>query len=60
MPKQYRIKMSVVVDSSLSAKELNTRLIVALYDMDSGYAKLSDVDDDLKVVDYEDIKVNKI
>ncbi|MCK4553889.1 hypothetical protein KAU19_02920 [Candidatus Parcubacteria bacterium] len=49
----YDININAQVESKLSAKELRSQLVIALYDVESQYSKLDGVDDDLEVVDYE-------
>ena len=49
----YNININARVESKLSEKELRSKLVIALYDVDSQYSKLDRADDDLEVVDYE-------
>jgi len=49
----YNIDINAQIESKLSEKELRSRLVIALYDVESQYSKLDGVDDDLEVIDYE-------
>ena len=49
----YNIDINAQVESKLSEKELRSRLVIALYDVENQYSKLDGVDDDLEVIDYE-------
>ena len=49
----YNIDISAQIESRLSKKELRSRLVIALYDVDNQYSKFDGVDDDLEVIDYE-------
>lgn len=49
----YNIDINAQVESKLSEKELRSRLVISLYDVDSQYSKSDGVDDDLEVIDYE-------
>jgi len=49
----YDINIRASVESKLSKEELESKLVVALYDIENQYSKFDGVDDDLEVVDYE-------
>ena len=49
----YNININAQVKSNLSKKELESKLVVALYDTENQYSKIDGVDDDLEVIDYE-------
>lgn len=49
----YNIDINAQVESKLSEKELRSRLVIALHDVDSQYSKFDGADDDLEVIDYE-------
>ncbi|MBU4375596.1 hypothetical protein KKH38_03785 [Patescibacteria group bacterium] len=49
----YNININAQVESKLSKKELESQLVIALYNTDTQYSKLDGVDDDLEVADYE-------
>ena len=51
--RQYTVRIECTIDSILSQKDLEARLVVALHDVEQGYTKLDGVDDDLKVTDYQ-------
>ena len=49
----YDIDINAQVESKLSEKELRSRLVIALYDVENQYSKFDGVDNDLEVIDYE-------
>ena len=49
----YNIDINAQVESKLSEKELRSRLVIALHDVENQYSKFDGVDDDLEVVDYK-------
>ncbi|MCK5475396.1 MAG: hypothetical protein KAI71_02340 [Candidatus Pacebacteria bacterium] len=49
----YNIDINAQVESKLSEKELRSRLVIALYDVENQYSKFDGVDDDLEVIDYD-------
>ena len=49
----YDINIRVQAESKLSKKELESQLVIALYNTDTQYSKFDGVDDDLEVVDYK-------
>ena len=49
----YDINIKVQAESKLSKKELESQLVIALYNAENQYSKFDGVDDDLEVTDYE-------
>ena len=49
----YDIDINAQVESKLSEKELRSRLVIALYDVENQSSKFDGVDNDLEVIDYE-------
>ena len=57
---QFKITLEANINSNLSAKELNSKLVLALYDTDIWYSKLDWVDDNLEVIDYTLINIEEL
>jgi len=49
---QYKIKIEADLESSLSRKELENKLVIALHDTDTGFSKFDGIDHNLKVIEY--------
>ncbi len=48
----YKVKIEVKIESNLSRKELESQLVVALYNTENKYSKFDGVDENLEVNDY--------
>lgn len=57
---EYKITLEATVESNLSEEELNKTLVLALYDVETGYSKIDWIDDNLRVEDYQKITIKTI
>ena len=57
---EYSINLNITIKSCLTAKELNNKLVVALYDIENNYSKLDWVDNDLEVIEYNNIDIIRL
>lgn len=57
---KYKIIIEADVDSCLTARQLDEKLVLALHDIDTGFSKFDGVDKDLEVIDYININIKKI
>lgn len=56
---EYWVNMQLSVLSNLSSEELEKRIVIALYDVDTWLSQYDDCDDKLRVIDYHEISVER-
>jgi hypothetical protein len=59
MIQKYNVILNITIESTLSEEALREELVVALHDTETQYTKLDNIDDELKVIDYNEILVIK-
>lgn len=52
---EYKITLEALIESNLSEEELDKKIVLALYDIETWYSKFDWTDDNLRVVDYQEI-----
>lgn len=57
---RYKIYIEAEIESNLEKHELERKLVISLFDIDTNYSKNDGIDDELIVLDYKYTNANLI